>query len=67
MVYNWKEAATVILFAKHGAMVDPQISGKQKSEAATSTHRDYKILTLERTGKSKFMPSAFVFPGGWHQ
>jgi nucleoside diphosphate-linked moiety X motif protein 19 len=74
VVYNWREAATVILFAKHGVSVNPRPRAQSpmpskksivlSSERATRTDRDYTILTLERTGKSQFMPSAFVFPGG---
>ena len=32
--------------------------------AACSQYFDYKVLMLKRSSKSKFMPNAFVFPGG---
>lgn len=40
--------------------------GKNISEPSLpqSSDFDYNILLLKRSGKSKFMPNAFVFPGG---
>jgi len=44
----WREAATLIL----------------TSRVPTLNHFDYQVLMLQRSSKSKFMPNAFVFPGG---
>lgn len=50
----WKEAATVLLIRKSATALNHP-----------SVHKfNYKILMLERSSKSKFMPSAYVFPGG---
>jgi len=46
----WREAATLILTARQPTL-----------EAATF---DYRVLMLQRSSRSKFMPNAFVFPGG---
>ncbi|XP_076855170.1 acyl-coenzyme A diphosphatase NUDT19 [Brachyhypopomus gauderio] len=68
---HWKEAATVILAAKtrHCQSTDSlQRNGEQAPGCGTSlTHKsafDYKVLLLKRSGKSGFMPNAYVFPGG---
>lgn len=63
---HWREAATLILTAgcQHLSAV-PKITtqapwpGQQKKPAF-----DYEVLLLQRSEKSGFMPSAFVFPGG---
>ena len=34
------------------------------SPAAYSDHFDYRVLMVKRSSKSKFMPNAYVFPGG---
>ena len=47
----WRDAATVILTAKNGRHVTPNTF-------------DYSVLMLKRSSKSKFMPNAYVFPGG---
>ena len=47
----WRDAATVILTAKNALGV-------------TSSPFDYSVLMLKRSSKSKFMPNAYVFPGG---
>ena len=68
---NWKEAATVMLVARNR----PQRQTSANPASMTAKHADdkssqtlsqfdYKVLMLERSTKSKFMPSAFVFPGG---
>ena len=45
----------------HGSSSTAVFSSTADSHAS---HFDYRILMLERNSKSKFMPSAFVFPGG---
>ncbi|XP_035680220.1 nucleoside diphosphate-linked moiety X motif 19-like [Branchiostoma floridae] len=54
----WREAATLILTAgaKNGAMA--RIADDVPSRF------DYRVLMLQRSGKSGFMPNAKVFPGG---
>ena len=47
----WRDAATVILTAKNGHHL-------------TTNTFDYSVLMLKRSSKSKFMPNAYVFPGG---
>lgn len=44
-----RDAATLILVARNKAL---------------SSHFDYRVLLLERGGKSTFMPNKYVFPGG---
>lgn len=46
----WKDAATLILAAR--------------LSKPTPMGFDYHVLLLQRSSKSKFMPNAFVFPGG---
>ncbi|XP_073715159.1 acyl-coenzyme A diphosphatase NUDT19 [Misgurnus anguillicaudatus] len=65
---HWREAATVILTAgiRHTQTADCLRAGLDKLTTAlpqTSTF-DYKVLLLKRSGKSGFMPNAYVFPGG---
>jgi len=46
----WREAATLILTARQ--------------PPKNAVHFDYRVLMLKRSSRSKFMPNAFVFPGG---
>ena len=39
-------------------------SSSSSSPAAYSDHFDYRVLMVKRSSKSKFMPNAYVFPGG---
>lgn len=66
---QWRTAASLIVAANtHPA----QAGGKLASTATATNTRsklsqgsfDYNLLMLKRSGKSKFMPSAYVFPGG---
>ena len=51
-----------------GSTVPPSPASDVKVPAAANTTEipdfDYKLLMLERSRKSSFMPSAYVFPGG---
>ena len=49
---KWRDSASMIIFAKKAAA------------AAANATSDYDLLMLRRSGKSKFMPNTFVFPGG---
>lgn len=49
----WREAASIILVAK--TAFTPTIK---------PTDFNYKILTLQRSAKSGYMPGSYVFPGG---
>jgi len=49
-VRPWREAATLILTARQ--------------PSSNAGHFDYRLLMLKRSSRSKFMPNAFVFPGG---
>jgi len=61
----WRDAATLILTAKSPVGKNlPQFSGDLSAPAVCSNHFDYKVLMLKRSSKSKFMPNAYVFPGG---
>lgn len=51
----WKEAASLIIVGRAAN------SGLQK---CGRHHANYNLLFLKRSQKSRFMPSAFVFPGG---
>ncbi|XP_063585502.1 acyl-coenzyme A diphosphatase NUDT19-like [Penaeus indicus] len=51
----WKEAASLIIVGRAAN------SGLQKYGRH---HADYNLLFLKRSQKSRFMPNAFVFPGG---
>ena len=50
----WRDAATIMLTAK-------SVSSHSSGPAA---HFNYSVLMLKRSSRSKFMPNAFVFPGG---
>lgn len=74
---HWKEAATVILTAgiRRTSVVDslrtsiekhspnPPVTWTQ-SDLRLKSAFDYEVLLLKRSGKSGFMPNAYVFPGG---
>jgi len=65
----WRDAATLILTAKSDKTgIAKSLSGAKKSADRNvtdySAHFDYKVLMLKRSSKSKFMPNAYVFPGG---
>lgn len=66
---HWKEAATLILAAGRGRGFTPRapLTGESDSGQSHLPHRslfDYDVLLLKRSGKSGFMPNAYVFPGG---
>ncbi|XP_041846758.1 nucleoside diphosphate-linked moiety X motif 19 [Melanotaenia boesemani] len=65
---HWREAATLILAAGHRLGADSSLSRTPlAAPTASPLHRsrfDYDILLLKRSGKSGFMPNAYVFPGG---
>lgn len=73
---HWKEAATLILAAGRRLAVDSlpargPLTAASGSPAGCSHGRlplgprfDYDVLMLKRSGKSGFMPNAYVFPGG---
>ncbi|XP_058485941.1 nucleoside diphosphate-linked moiety X motif 19 [Solea solea] len=75
---RWKEAATLILAAGRQLVAGSQSSGSLQKAASASpladrscavshllhSSFDYEVLLLKRSGKSRFMPSAYVFPGG---
>ncbi len=44
----WRNAASLLLFVR----------------ASASTSCDYTLLMLRRSARSKFMPNAYIFPGG---
>lgn len=65
---HWKEAATLILVAGHRPRPDA-LSPRPPVPVAGShlpqkSSFDYDVLMLKRSGKSGFMPNAYVFPGG---
>ncbi len=47
----WREAATLLLVVRNG-------------HGIVRSPFDYRVLMLKRSSKSKFMPNAYVFPGG---
>ena len=49
----WRDSASMIIFAKKAA-----------SKSVCEPSPDYELLMLKRSGRSKFMPNTFVFPGG---
>ncbi|KAL7833725.1 hypothetical protein AOLI_G00286850 [Acnodon oligacanthus] len=66
---HWKEAATVILAAgtRRSPVAEPPPPPLRGGDRGASPHRtacDYDVLLLKRSGKSGFMPNAYVFPGG---
>ncbi|XP_059179964.1 nucleoside diphosphate-linked moiety X motif 19 [Centropristis striata] len=75
---HWKEAATLILAAGHSRGADtlssrtpltaapgaPPDSSSGPSHLPHKSSFDYDVLLLKRSGKSGFMPNAYVFPGG---
>lgn len=70
---HWKEAATVILAAgtKYKRSVEslwretPAFgSSLPNQNLPPKPSFDYEVLLLKRSGKSGFMPNAYVFPGG---
>lgn len=73
---HWKEAATLILAAGRRLVADSlptrgPLTAASGSPADSSHERlplgsrfDYDVLMLKRSGKSGFMPNAYVFPGG---
>ncbi|XP_072236411.1 acyl-coenzyme A diphosphatase NUDT19 [Leuresthes tenuis] len=67
---HWRESATLILAAGHRLGADslpsrtPLASGRGGSHLQHRCRFDYDVLMLKRSGKSGFMPNAYVFPGG---
>lgn len=70
---HWKEAATVILTAgtKYKRSVESLWRETPAFGSDLTNHNtplkpafDYEVLLLKRSGKSGFMPNAYVFPGG---
>ncbi|KAG9341994.1 hypothetical protein JZ751_018312 [Albula glossodonta] len=70
---HWKEAATVILAAgtRSRSALDtlkrskvPSPPNWTRSDLPHKSAFDYEVLLLKRSGKSGFMPNAYVFPGG---
>lgn len=75
---HWREAATLVLAAGHRLGADSLLSRTPLAAPAASPlassggglhlpHKsrfDYDVLVLKRSGKSGFMPNAYVFPGG---
>ena len=68
---HWREAATLIVVT--GRQKGLKISPNFVNSSATKLHAespavpkgtDYEVLLLKRSSKSKFMPNAYVFPGG---
>ncbi|GAA6072320.1 nucleoside diphosphate-linked moiety X motif 19 [Tachysurus ichikawai] len=65
---HWKEAATVILAA--GSKYKRSVESLWRETPGFTTNLrqktafDYEVLLLKRSGKSSFMPNAYVFPGG---
>lgn len=64
----WREAATVILAARPrtaGSHARTQMVTGLRAQTSTGPEcEDYRVLMLKRSGKSSFMPSRMVFPGG---
>lgn len=71
---HWREAATLILAAGRRLAADSLASRGSLTAASGSpaadcrpplgSRFDYDVLMLKRSGKSGFMPNAYVFPGG---
>ncbi|XP_064610978.1 acyl-coenzyme A diphosphatase NUDT19-like [Liolophura sinensis] len=68
ILQHWREAATLILVCRHGRPKrGPEITLSTPTTTSGDKLKrnfDYKILMVKRSGKSKFMPSTYVFPGG---
>lgn len=60
----WRDAATLILTAKVPTRKTTTIGPGLSVTGSDSSYFDYNLLMLKRSSKSKFMPNAFVFPGG---
>lgn len=66
---HWKEAATLILAAGRRRGADSLALTAEESSCGRphlpdKSLFDYDVLLLKRSGKSGFMPNAYVFPGG---
>lgn len=67
---HWKEAATLVVAAGHRLGTDglssrtPGTAAPGRSRLPRTPRFDYDVLMLQRSSKSGFMPSAYVFPGG---
>ena len=59
---HWRQAATIIMAAK--TSTTEASHGQSKINVLSKAYTDYKLLMLKRSSKSKFMPNAYVFPGG---
>jgi nucleoside diphosphate-linked moiety X motif 19, mitochondrial len=60
MAKYWREASTLILAVRPRSSVLHATSTGNRSAHVN----DFKILMLQRTAKSNFMPAKLVFPGG---
>ncbi|XP_072321780.1 acyl-coenzyme A diphosphatase NUDT19 [Eucyclogobius newberryi] len=66
---HWKEAATLIVAAEQrlcggSRTTTPPRGTKLTQHLPHASRFDYNTLLLKRSGKSGFMPNAYVFPGG---
>lgn len=64
---HWKEAATVILAAGTKYKRSVESLWRETNPVPNPVPNpafDYEVLLLKRSGKSGFMPNAYVFPGG---
>ncbi len=61
--FPWRNAASAILVAKDARAPDVPSASAAPKRPSEDTF-DYKVLMLQRSSKSKFMPNAYVFPGG---
>ncbi|KAM9493178.1 acyl-coenzyme A diphosphatase NUDT19 isoform 2-T2 [Clarias gariepinus] len=67
---HWREAATVILAAGTKYRRGVECLWRETPDSGlvnnSNTHKlfDYEVLLLKRSGRSGFMPNAYVFPGG---
>jgi len=62
-----RDAATLMLTARCRTPVSKELCSASdliKGPSECPNHFDYKVLMLKRSSKSKFMPNAYVFPGG---
>ncbi|RWS30808.1 Nucleoside diphosphate-linked moiety X motif 19-like protein [Leptotrombidium deliense] len=63
----WKEAASLLLVSKVSAKLSQtsnDYSNKVNTSASLNDESDFDILMTKRSGKSSFLASAYVFPGG---